>query len=187
MMMMTGFTNTQLTLDDIPAVSKVQFSELHPKYKWLYLLSTLLVLSIVIIPLMLFLIFVNIEPVHYLIWLSISLVVIVSFITSFFMAKARLYAMREHDVLFQHGLFWKKTTAVAFNRIQHIDLTYGPVERKYQIASLKFFTAGGSSVDLKIPGLPEENAEQIRALILSKINQYEALTDHKKSTSQPGG
>ena len=101
------------------------------------------------------------------------------------MAKARFYALREHDVLFQHGLFWQKTTAVAFNRIQHIDLTYGPIDRKFQIASLKFFTAGGSSVDLKIPGLPEEDAEQIRALILSKINQYEALTDNKKSTCQP--
>jgi membrane protein YdbS with pleckstrin-like domain len=100
------------------------------------------------------------------------------------MAKARSYAMREHDILFQDGLFWQKTTAVAFNRIQHIDLTHGPVERKYKIASLKFFTAGGSSVDLKIPGLPEKDAEQIRTLILSKINPNENQVDLKGTTSK---
>ena len=176
---MTSFTNTQLTLDDIPTVSDVQFTELHPKYKWINLLSTLLALVIVAIPLTIFLVFINIEPVHYLIWLPILLVMILSFTLGFYMDKAKFYALREHDVLFQHGLFWHKITAVAFNRIQHIDLTHGPVERKYQIASLKFFTAGGSSVDLKIPGLPEEDAEKIRALILSNINKNEKLAEHK--------
>ena len=183
-MIMTSFTNTQLSIDDIPAVSEVQFSELHPNYKSINLISTLAGLAVTLIPVILFLIFVNIEPVHFLIWLTIVMIVVLSLIASFYRAKARFYAMREHDVLFQQGLFWQKTTAVAFNRIQHIDLTHGPVERKYNIASLKFFTAGGSSVDLKIPGLPEEDAEQIRALILSKINQYEVIAANKLSTSQ---
>ncbi|MCJ8270649.1 MAG: PH domain-containing protein [Psychrosphaera sp.] len=167
---MTTFTNTQITVDDIPAVSSVEFTDLHPKYCKVNLTDTIVWVTIPLIPLSLILIKgINIP----LIWVILLFVLLVplAFVLSYYRAKARRYALREHDILFQQGLIWQKTTAVAFNRIQHIDLTHGPLERKYQFSSLKFFTAGGSSVDLKIPGLPEDDAQQIRALILGKINQ----------------
>ncbi len=180
---MTIFTNTQITVDDIPAVSSVEFSELHPKYRWVNLSSTFIWLAVPAIPLAVVLPKILKSQWSLYIWFAIAVIVCLSFVFSYYSAKVSRYALREHDILFQQGLFWQKTTAVAFNRIQHIDLTHGPMERKYQFSSLKFFTAGGSSVDLKIPGLPKDDAEQIRAMILSKINK-DAAQDTSEDSSQ---
>jgi membrane protein YdbS with pleckstrin-like domain len=168
---MTTFTNTPLSIDELPQVNAVQFQNLHPKYRWINLSSPLTGLLFTSISAVI--VTINVEAVSPTLLVSIGIVltVLLLFILSFFGAKARRYALREHDMLFQQGLFWQKTTAVAFNRIQHIDLTHGPLERRYQISSLKFFTAGGSSVDLKIPGLPQAEAQKIRAFILGKTTQ----------------
>ena len=42
------------------------------------------------------------------------------------------------------------------------------LQRKFGLASLKFFTAGGSSVDLHIDGLTSQRAEQLRESILQR-------------------
>ena len=79
-------------------------------------------------------------------------------------------AMRDFDIAYRSGLFWRKTVIVAFNRVQHVEVSSGPLQRKFGLASVKLFTAGGSSVDLKIDGLMAERAEDIRAFIAEKID-----------------
>ena len=66
------------------------------------------------------------------------------------------------------GRRWRKTVLLPFNRVQHAEVSSGPLQRKFGLASLKFFTAGGSSVDLKIDGLMKERAEEIRSFIMEK-------------------
>jgi hypothetical protein len=39
----------------------------------------------------------------------------------------------------------------------------------YQLSELQIYTAGGSSSDLHIPGLPKEQAEQMKTFLLQKI------------------
>lgn len=78
------------------------------------------------------------------------------------------YAMREHDIVFCTGLFWRKTTVLPFNRIQHAEVTHGPLQRRFGLATLKFFTAGGAAVDLNIEGLRAGDAEALREDILRR-------------------
>lgn len=80
-------------------------------------------------------------------------------------------ALRDFDVAYRSGLFWRKTVIVAFNRVQHVEVSSGPLQRKFGLATIKFFTAGGSSVDLKVDGLSAERAEQMRAFIADKIDE----------------
>jgi membrane protein YdbS with pleckstrin-like domain len=80
--------------------------------------------------------------------------------------KWKAYAMRTHDIAYRSGLFWRKVVILPFNRVQHVEVTSGPLQRRFSLATLKFYTAGGSSVDLKIEGLRAEVAEQLRAHIL---------------------
>lgn len=82
--------------------------------------------------------------------------------------RIKAMAMREHDIAYCSGLIWRKTVMLAFNRIQHIEVSSGPLQRKYGLATLKFFTAGGSGVDLQIDGLKRERAEQLRQYILKR-------------------
>jgi membrane protein YdbS with pleckstrin-like domain len=94
---------------------------------------------------------------------------VISFLSatySYYFAKSCGYLEREFDVYHKQGIWWRKQTALSFSRVQHIDLSSGPLERKYGMATLKFFTAGGASSDLKIHGLPLDIAENLRHQIL---------------------
>ena len=44
------------------------------------------------------------------------------------------------------------------------------IARKFGLASIELFTAGGSSSDLEIPGLLLEEAQQIKNMVSQKIN-----------------
>jgi len=63
-------------------------------------------------------------------------------------------------------------TAIPFNRIQHVETSSDPLDRKFDLATLQLFTAGGSSGDLKIDGLGKDVAEQLRAFILKKVGAF---------------
>jgi len=80
----------------------------------------------------------------------------------------RGYVVRDKDILFKKGVVWRSVTAVPFNRIQHVETSSTPLDRKFGLATLQLFTAGGSSGDLKIDGLAADVAEQLRIYILRK-------------------
>jgi uncharacterized protein len=93
------------------------------------------------------------------------------------------YALREHDLLFKQGMFWQSVVMIPFNRIQHIEIHRNPVERKLNLASLKLFSAGGISADMKIHGLPHQKAAEIRQFILDKNKLDEPKSDKVESIS----
>lgn len=81
------------------------------------------------------------------------------------------YAMREKDVLYRTGYIIRSLHICAFNRIQHCSIHAGPLERQWGLASISLFTSG--SADLKIPGLTEATAANIREFIMQKIKSDE--------------
>ena len=97
---------------------------------------------------------------------GLLLISVLSGFYGYYFAKSCGFLKRDFDIFHKQGIWWKKQTALSFSRIQHIDLSSGPLERKYGMATLKFFTAGGASSDLKIHGLPLKTAEELRKQIL---------------------
>ncbi|WP_020399740.1 PH domain-containing protein [Kordiimonas gwangyangensis] len=79
------------------------------------------------------------------------------------------YAVREQDVHYRSGIFWRGETSLPFNRIQHVEITRDILDRFFGLSKLKFFAAGGGSADLTIPALREEEAIKLRAFILEKV------------------
>ena len=84
----------------------------------------------------------------------------------------RGYALRERDLTYRKGWIFFSTTTLPFNRIQHTEVSQGPIEKKFDLCTLKIFTAGGSTSDLSIPGLEEEEAQQLRDFISKKAAIY---------------
>ncbi|MFT5837724.1 MAG: membrane protein YdbS with pleckstrin-like domain [Flavobacteriales bacterium] len=76
------------------------------------------------------------------------------------------YALRELDLHYSSGLFFRKLVSQPISRIQHIELKRGPIERKVGLATLQVFSAGGEMHTFQIPGLPLETAQQLRQFIL---------------------
>ena len=81
----------------------------------------------------------------------------------------RGYVVRDKDIVFRSGVIWRSVTAIPYNRIQHVETSNTPFDRKFGVATLQLFTAGGSGGDLKIDGLGAEVAEQLRIHILDKV------------------
>lgn len=74
------------------------------------------------------------------------------------------YAERADDLLVRHGLLIRRLSVVPYGRMQFIDVTAGPVERRLQIATVHLHTAAAAS-DARIPGLPAAEATRLRDLL----------------------
>ena len=101
-------------------------------------------------------------------WIVWAISVSFSLIWPVIALPKRGYVVRDKDLLFKKGVIWRSVTAVPFNRIQHVETSHSPLDRKFGLATLQLFTAGGTGGDLKIDGLAADIAEQLRVYILKK-------------------
>lgn len=76
-------------------------------------------------------------------------------------ARAIGYLLRDDDILFRRGLWYRRTVAVPFGRLQLAEVHQGPLDRAAGIASVSLVTASAGS-DASIPGLPVEAAGELR-------------------------
>ena len=81
----------------------------------------------------------------------------------------RGYAVRDKDILYKAGVFWRSATAVPYNRVQHAETGSAPMERRFGLARLTVFTAGTTGGDLRIEGLDETTAERLRIFVVGKV------------------
>jgi len=79
----------------------------------------------------------------------------------------RGYAVREQDILYRSGVLWRSVRAVPFNRVQHTKTDSTPLDRRFGLANLSVFPAGGGAH--KIRGLGTDTAERLRAHVSARI------------------
>jgi len=72
------------------------------------------------------------------------------------------YTMNEHGLFIHRGVFWRRKIVVPRNRVQHTDVTQGPLERKFDLAELVVHTAGTRNASVKLPGIYHKDAEALR-------------------------
>lgn len=101
-------------------------------------------------------------------WLVLFIFMVISLLFVYFGFHKKSYAIRQKDIMYNSGLFWQSSIAIPFNRVQHCEVSQGPIDRFYNLAELKIFTAGGSSSDLSISGLSPETAARIKDFIVVK-------------------
>ncbi|MET9958913.1 PH domain-containing protein [Streptomyces sp. NPDC006326] len=71
------------------------------------------------------------------------------------------YAERADDLLISRGVLWRTQTVVPYGRMQLVEVTSGPLERRFGLASVQLHTAAAAT-DAKIPGLAPAEAERLR-------------------------
>jgi membrane protein YdbS with pleckstrin-like domain len=67
------------------------------------------------------------------------------------------------------GILFRSDTVVPFSRVQHIDVTRGPIERYFGLATLVLHTAGTHNSSIRLPGLGAEEALAMREAIRETI------------------
>jgi len=99
-------------------------------------------------------------------WSITSVFVFIALIVSLSDPK-KAYLLRDHDCSYRRGIIFRKNTTQPIVRIQHVEINQGPLERKYNLASLSVYSAGGAAHTFRIPGLDHDHARNMRSFILS--------------------
>lgn len=171
---MENFTNTTLDTTQLPKFEEVPFTRLHAKYLWIVLYSfALFILVFIGAPLG----YDYFNPYEFTsrFWLlfeiSIPIILVLGTLFTVFSYNKKGYAFRTHDVLYRHGVIATTTIIIPYNRIQHVALHEGILARFFGLATIQIYTAGGSSSDLSIPGIAKSEAENIKQLLMGKIQK----------------
>ncbi len=82
------------------------------------------------------------------------------------------YEIRDEEVDLQHGILWVTRTLVPLARIQHVDTRSGPLQRRFNLATVVFYTAAGAN---QIPELSAPVAALTRDRISDLTREQDEL------------
>jgi hypothetical protein len=71
------------------------------------------------------------------------------------------YLERADDLLVRRGVLFSRLSVVPYGRMQFVDVTAGPLERSFGLATVRLHTAAAAS-DARIPGLERGEAARVR-------------------------
>jgi membrane protein YdbS with pleckstrin-like domain len=66
------------------------------------------------------------------------------------------------------GVIWRSVIHVPVSRVQHTDVSQGPLQRRYGLGTLTIYTAGTEYARVDLHGLPHARALAIRDHLLPK-------------------
>jgi membrane protein YdbS with pleckstrin-like domain len=81
--------------------------------------------------------------------------------------RALEYGVDAQGIAVQRGIFWRSRIALPRIRIQHSDVSQGPLERRYGVATLKLYTAGSRYTKIELSGLAHVDALALRDALIA--------------------
>ena len=101
---------------------------------------------------------------------GIPIVALAAIVTAPQRIYARLgYRLTERLLQIVRGWVFHVDTVVPLVRVQHIDVTRGPLEKMFGVATLVVHTAGTHNSIVTLPGLAPERAAEIRDIIREHV------------------
>lgn len=83
------------------------------------------------------------------------------------LAHARTtYVVTPLGLEIRSGVFWRNVTNVPRSRIQHTDVTQGPILRRFGLAALTLYTAGTHQSSVTLTGVTHETALRLRDYLI---------------------
>ena len=80
------------------------------------------------------------------------------------------YLFTENEIIIEKGVWWRRKSAVPYNRITNIDVVQGPISRRFGLGNVKIQTAGysgggGAVAEASIFGV--KNFEEIKNFLIN--------------------
>ena len=168
--MKNDFSNNNVFIENIPQTENVNYSTLEKKFLNVMVLNRVIwcvitLIAIIAIPIL------RDENFSIYIYLSSLFIWLIIFTFTGFSFKKKKYVFREHDLIYSSGVVFTKSILIPYNRIQHLAVHQGVFSRIYNLASIQFYTAGGSSSDISIKGLSKEDADRWKEFVSEKIKK----------------
>ena len=76
------------------------------------------------------------------------------------------YRVDDQGIEIRAGVYWRVVINVPRSRVQHIDVSQGPIERRYGLGTLVIYTAGTEHAKVELEGLAHARALAIREHLL---------------------
>jgi membrane protein YdbS with pleckstrin-like domain len=80
--------------------------------------------------------------------------------------RHRRWRLTDVGLEVRYGVWWKHMQAIPWARVQHADVTQGPLQRMYGVGTLTVHTAGTSNSSVNLAGLSHEVAIELRDEII---------------------
>jgi len=78
------------------------------------------------------------------------------------------YRVDEQGIEIRRGVYWRRIVNVPRSRVQHTDVSQGPLERNHGLGTLVIYTAGTDHARVDLTGLDHGIALRIREHLLPK-------------------
>jgi len=78
------------------------------------------------------------------------------------------YRVDTEGLEIRRGVYFRAVTTVPRSRVQHTDVSQGPLQRRFGLATLIVHTAGSENAEVDLPGLPHDVALKIRDHLLPR-------------------
>ncbi len=108
------------------------------------------------------------------IWYSIAggaaILIGLTFVGSFFWPSIEhrhaSWRLDEEGLEIRRGVFWKHQLTIPLGRVQHADVSQGPLQRPFGLGTLTIHTAGTQNASVELKGLSHASAIELRDLIV---------------------
>ena len=94
------------------------------------------------------------------------------------------FSLQQRRLWLRSGVLFHREKSIPLARIQHVDVSRGPLERMFGLARVTVFTAGGRLATAQIPGLGAARADLLR---LALLGAAESLAEETASSAQGAG
>jgi membrane protein YdbS with pleckstrin-like domain len=78
------------------------------------------------------------------------------------------YRVDDEGIEIRRGVYWRVVINVPRSRVQHTDVSQGPLERRFGLGTLVIYTAGTDHAKVELVGLDHQVALRIREHLLPR-------------------
>lgn len=149
-------------MDELFAPPAYAWQRLSPNYKSLRRLTTFLVAPIIFtVPALVVGILTGLWWISAILWAIMLLIVVPRLLLLDRHYRSWGYVERDDDLYITHGVLFRELVAVPYGRMQLVEVTSGPLERSFKLATVTLKTAS-TDTNATIPGLAPEEAARLR-------------------------
>lgn len=158
-------------------VKFMEFQRVSKKAKWMWRVTRIIFMLIVILPLCLVPLFFDAMPIFYFVSIPVLLLYIICalIIYPYLEYIQWAYLITNDRIEIKKGIFFRTHNIIPIGRIQHVNVYQGPIARMFGLSRVEIHTAG---CVFHIEGVDNETAneigEKLRNLVGIKLDSKKA-------------
>lgn len=96
------------------------------------------------------------------------------------------YLLRQRDFIYCHGLLWRKADLLPLQRLQHVTVSQGALQKLFGLATLELYSAGSSGAEIRLADITHAQAMQLSGMLSALLPPDEpALAGSGAAATQP--